>query len=180
MKLIEALITKIEAACQAVSVALIIAIMLIVFSDVVRRYIFNSPIPWAYDVISLYLMAGLFFMSLSYSYAAHAHIGVDILLQRLPVAGIRVVECLICVVAGPLFGLIALSGADRAYSNWVNQDVVSGAIAWPTWGGPAFMAFGAALLVLRLSFRFVGNAASLITGRNIVDPLPAGTHSGVE
>ena len=180
MKSIETAIDRIEAVCQAIAMALILAIMLIVFSDVVGRYVFNSPIPWAYDVVNLYLMAGVFFLALSYTYAAHAHIGVDILLNKLPSAGIRLIECITCLVAIPLFGLMAKAGINRSYENWTNGDVVSGPIAWPTWIGPGFMALGASLLVLRLAFRLVGNAASLATGKSFVKPLPTGTHMGAE
>jgi len=180
MKIIEALLRRLEAACQAIAAVLILSIMVIVFADVVLRYLFNHPIPWAYDLINLYLMAGLYFLALSYTYAAHAHIGVDILLQRLPVGGVRVAECIACGVAIPFFALMAGVGAGRAWENWVNGDVVSGPVAWPTWGGPAFMAFGAGLLVARLAFRFVGNVASLATGCDIVEPLELGAHGGAE
>jgi TRAP-type C4-dicarboxylate transport system permease small subunit len=180
MKALESLILRIEAVCQFVAMLLILAIMMIVFSDVVFRYVFSSPLHWAYDVVNLYLMAGLFFLALSYSYAAHAHIGVDILLAKLPTAGVRIIECVTCLVAIPLFGLIGWAGFHRSYENWTSGDVVSGPVAWPTWIGPAFMAFGAGLLVLRLAFRLIGNAASLATGNNLVEPLPVGTHEGVE
>lgn len=180
MKFIGALIRMVESVCQAIAAMLILAIMLIVFTDVVLRYLFNHPIPWAYDLINLYLMAGLYFLALSYTYAAHAHIGVDILLQWLPTAGVRVAECIACAVAMPFFALMARVGASRSYENWANGDVVSGPVAWPTWGGPAFMTFGAALLVVRLTYRLVGNMASVATGRNVVEPLELGTHAGAE
>ena len=35
-------------------------IMIVVFGDVVMRYVFNSPFSWAYDLIALYLMAAVF------------------------------------------------------------------------------------------------------------------------
>lgn len=180
MKSLETLIDRIEALCRAIAMELLLSIMLIVFCDVVGRYAFHSPIPWAYDVVNLYLMAGAFFLALSYTYAAHAHIGVDILLNKLPPAGIRLIECVTCVVAIPLFGLIAIGGINRSTENWTNGDAVSGPIAWPTWIGPAFMALGAGLLVLRLVFRFFGNAASLVTGRNVIDPLPTATQTRAE
>lgn len=180
VKTIERAIDRIEAVCQAAAAVLILSIMLIVFCDVVGRYAFNSPIPWAYDVVSLYLMAGAFFLALSYTYAAHAHIGVDILVNKLPPAGVRLIECVTCLVAIPLFGLTAISGVNRAYESWANGDAVSGPIAWPTWIGPGVMTLGASLLVLRLAFRLIGNVASLATGKNYVDPLPTGTHTGAE
>jgi TRAP-type C4-dicarboxylate transport system permease small subunit len=176
----EDLLSWIEAVCKTLASILIVVIMLVVFSDVVCRYVFNSPLPWAYDVVNLYLMAGVFFLALSYSYAAHAHIGVDILLQRLSTRGLRIVECLTCVVAAPLFCLMALAGWDRAYENWINSDALSGPIPWPTWVGPALMAFGAGMLVLRLTLRLIGNVGSLLTNRDLIKPLPSTSHARVE
>lgn len=180
MKFVASLIDRVEAVCKAIAITLILSIMLIVFCDVVGRYAFHSPIPWAYDVVNLYLMAGAFFLALSYTYAAHAHIGVDILLNKLSTTGIRIIECITCLVAIPLFGLIAIGGVSRSSENWTNGDAVSGPIAWPTWVGPAFMALGAAILVLRLMLRLVGNVASLTTGRNLIDPLPTATQTRAE
>lgn len=39
------------------------AVMMIVVGDVFMRYTFNRPFSWAYDLIALYLMAGLFYFA---------------------------------------------------------------------------------------------------------------------
>ncbi|HEX2059972.1 MAG TPA: TRAP transporter small permease subunit, partial [Thermoanaerobaculia bacterium] len=48
------------------------AIMLVVVTDVVLRYFVNAPLSWSYELISLYLMVGLFFFSLSDALAHHS------------------------------------------------------------------------------------------------------------
>ena len=74
-------LATIEKAVSSIAAFFMFAIMIIVFSDVVMRYAFNRPFSWAYDLISLYLMAGIFFLILSEAYASHAHVSVDILQQ---------------------------------------------------------------------------------------------------
>lgn len=180
MLTIERWLQRIELLCQWLTGLLIVAIMLIVFGDVIGRYLFNSPFRWAYDLINLYLMAGLFFLALSFTHAAHAHVGVGIIVQKLSDNGRRCAECLTCLVALPLFGLMCRAGAGRAWINWQNGDAMSGLIAWPTWVGAAVMAFGSGVLVLRLAFRLAGNVASLVTGTAIVAPLEAHGHVGGE
>ncbi len=147
-------------------------IMIVVFGDVVMRYLFNSPFSWAYDLIALYLMAGVFFLVLSDAYAAHAHVNVDILQQRLPPAGIRVTELVTCAVGIAVFTLIAWFGWLRAIDSYRAADVMAGAIAWPMWPSIALAPFGATMLALRLAGSFLGNVLSLATGRDVV-PLPA-------
>jgi len=180
MHTMERYLARLELLCQWLTGILILAIMLIVFADVIGRYLFNQPLRWAYDLINLYLMAGLFFLALSFTYAAHAHVGVDILVQKMSSCGRRLAECLTCVTALPLFALISYAGATRAWTNWANGDAMSGLIAWPTWVGAALMAFGSGVLVLRLLLRLVGNVASVATGRDLIAPLAAHGHAGGE
>lgn len=40
---------------------LMLAIMFVVVADVALRYLFNAPLSWSYELISVYLMVGLFF-----------------------------------------------------------------------------------------------------------------------
>lgn len=148
------------------------AIMVVVFCDVVMRYLFNSPFSWAYDLIALYLMAGVFFLVLSDAYEANAHVNVDILQQRLSPAGIRVTQLVTCIVGVTVFSLIAWLGWQRALDSYRSGDVMAGAIPWPMWPSIALAPFGAAMLALRLVVHFVGHLLSLVTGRDLI-PLPA-------
>lgn len=153
-----------------------LAIMTIVGFDVVMRYVLNRPLGWAYDLVGLYLMPGAFFLALSSTQAAHGHIGVDMLVQRLPPKGRRLAEILTSALAIPLFALIGWAGAERAYVDWVRANTLSGSIPWPTWVSSALIPIGTGLLVLRLTMLLVGHAASLVTGTNIVPLTPAAGH----
>jgi TRAP-type C4-dicarboxylate transport system permease small subunit len=159
--LIERIATAIAAACM-------FAIMIVVFSDVVMRYMFNRPFSWAYDLISLYLMAGVFFLVLSHAYAAQAHVSVDILQQNLPKPLVRVTEIVTCIVGMIVFAVIAWLGFWRAYESFINNDVVAGAIPWPMWPAIALVPFGAGLLTLRLSAHLIGHIGSLLTGQSLI------------
>jgi TRAP-type C4-dicarboxylate transport system permease small subunit len=171
---VDRVISKAERLCEAIADVSIFAIMLIVFSDIAMRYLLNNPIAWAYDVISLYLMAAAFFLSLSSTYSAHGHIGMDIFVRILPPRGRRAMEIVTCVLAIPLFGLMAVVGAERAYNHWINHDAISGLIAWPTWIGAAMVPAGAGLLIIRLTFRLVGQVASLVLNKDVVELIPIG------
>ena len=93
-------LTAIEKVTSIIAACFMFAIMIIVFSDVVMRYVFNRPFSWAYDLISLYIMAGVFFLSLSGTYAVNGHISVDILLPRFSAAIQR-----LCIIISNLVGL---------------------------------------------------------------------------
>lgn len=180
MSTLDRIISQLEAVFQIIADILIFAIMLVVFADVLLRYLFNSPLLWAYDLISLYMMAGVFFLSLSSTYAAHGHIGMDMLVRKLSPAGRRVSEIITCLTVIPLFAVMTEIGAERAYTHWANEEAISGLIAWPTWIGAAMVPVGAGLLILRLLFRLGGHIASLATGREFVALLPIAGEGVVE
>jgi TRAP-type C4-dicarboxylate transport system permease small subunit len=172
-------LTVIEKVTSAIAAFFMFAIMIIVFSDVVMRYVFNRPFSWAYDLISLYIMAGVFFLSLSGTYAVNGHISVDILLPRFAVPIQR-----LCIIISNMVGLaifipITWLGYLRALDNFSSADVLAGAIPWPTWASAALVPIGAGILALRLAVHLLANTASLLTGQDLL-PLPAISGHGAE
>ena len=168
-----------EKIASSIAAAFMFAIMMIVFSDVIMRYAFNKPFSWAYDLISLYIMAGVFFLSLSSTYAANGHISVDILLPRFSAAIQR-----LCIIISNLVGLaifipITWLGYQRALENFSSGDVMAGAIPWPTWASAGMVPIGAGILALRLAVHLIANTASLLTGEDLL-PLPAIAGHGAE
>lgn len=174
-----AALSVVERALMAVAMVMMLAVMFIVTADVFMRYIFNSPFAWAYDLISLYLMAGIFFLALSQAYADGAHVSVDVLQQSFSPRVKRLSECIVTSTAFVVFALMADFGLDRAIDAYVSADVVAGGIAWPTWPSIALMPLGAGLLCLRLALLFAGHLASLLTGHDVI-PVTAGGHEGGE
>ncbi|MEH2706570.1 TRAP transporter small permease [Bradyrhizobium elkanii] len=152
-------------------------IMMIVFGDVIMRYAFNKPFSWAYDLISLYLMAGIFFLVLSEAYASRAHVSVDILQQKFSPAMIRISEIVTCIVGIAIFSLIAYLGFLRAVDSFESADVMAGAIPWPMWPSIGLVPFGAGLITIRLVLHLVAHAISLATGRSVI-ALPASHAAG--
>lgn len=169
----------IERLAIRIALTMMFAVMMIVAADVCMRYFLNAPFSWAYDLISLYLMAGIFFLGLSQAYAAGAHVSVDILQQQFSAPGKRLAEIITAAVGLVAFAAMTKLGYERALDAFVSKDVLAGAIPWPTWPSIALMPLGAGLLCLRLSVTLAGHIASLISGQNLV-PLPHGGHGTEE
>jgi TRAP-type C4-dicarboxylate transport system permease small subunit len=165
-------LATIEKIASTIAAVFMFAIMIIVFSDVIMRYAFNKPFSWAYDLISLYLMAGVFFLVLSEAYTERAHVSVDILQQKFSPAMVRLSEIVTCIVGITVFALIAWLGFLRAVDSFRSSDVMAGAIPWPMWPSIGMVPFGAGLITLRLAVHLIGHALSLATGRAVI-ALPA-------
>jgi TRAP-type C4-dicarboxylate transport system permease small subunit len=167
----------IEKAASSVAAAFMFAIMMIVFCDVIMRYAFNKPFSWAYDLISLYLMAGVFFLVLSEAYASRAHVSVDILQQKFSPRMIRVSEIVTCIVGIVVFSLITYLGCLRAIDSFRSSDVMAGAIPWPMWPSIGLVPLGSGLITIRLALHLIAHVISIATGRAII-PLPASHAAG--
>ncbi|MGA0593810.1 TRAP transporter small permease [Enterovirga sp. CN4-39] len=168
MRVLEAALRLVERVATTIAAVIMFAIMVIVGADVFMRYVFNSPFGWAYDLISLYLMAAVFFLVLSHTYVVGGHVSVDILQQKLPAKPFRVTEIVTTGVSFVVFVLIAWAGWHRMVDAFQQGDVLAGAIPWPTWPALALVPFGSGLLALRLAIDFVGHLGSLITGRDLI------------
>jgi TRAP-type C4-dicarboxylate transport system permease small subunit len=167
----------IERALTVVAVVFLFAIMVLVVADVFMRYVMNRPFTFTYDLIGLYLLASVFFLTLSDALRERAHVGVDILLSRLRPAGRRLSEIVTALTGLFVFVLICKVGFERAIENYQENDVLAGAIPWPTWISAALVPFGASVLVLRLALQLIGHVASLACGRDLY-PLPPVTGIG--
>jgi TRAP-type C4-dicarboxylate transport system permease small subunit len=161
------LLAAIERALTVIAVVFLFVIMVLVVADVFMRYAVNRPFSFTYDLIGLYLLAGVFFLTLSDALREHAHVGVDILLHRFSPAGRRLSEIVTALVGLFVFVLISKVGFDRALDNYQQNDVLAGAIPWPTWISAALVPFGCGVLVLRLALQLVGNFLSLVSGRDL-------------
>jgi len=119
---------------EETSIAVCLGLMtLITFSNVVARYIFNSNILWALE-LTVFLFAWLVLMGASYAVKTRIHIGIDVVLIRLP-APAKKIFALLAVSACLAFSIMLTAGSwdywlpfatDRA---WLETDD----IPMPTW-----------------------------------------------
>lgn len=150
------------------AVLIMALIMVIVVADVALRYAFNRPLAWAYDFISLYMMAGLFYFVLSSSYESRSLVNIDMLYERFPPKGKVFAHLVTNLSSIVFFMLIAYTCGLRAYEEFVAQEVVGGVIPWPTWISAATVTVGSVLLVARMAIEILDAFAQLSGRRPIV------------
>jgi TRAP-type C4-dicarboxylate transport system permease small subunit len=156
---------------------LTIIIMLIIVCDVVLRYFFRSPLPWATESIGWYLMVAVFYGALSGAFSRQSHVRVDILRNLAPPGFQRLLEIVTCLVAALVFGMIPIITAQRAWDSWLQSEVMSGVIEWPTWPPPAFVALGTTIITARLLLNAIAFSFGAMGNPDVIAlPSASGSH----
>jgi TRAP-type C4-dicarboxylate transport system permease small subunit len=164
-------IDAVDGVLMLVGCLMLFALMLVVVSDVTLRYLFNAPLQWSYEVISSYLMPGLFFMAVSHTLKANGHVSVDILHNYVSRRTRYVFEAICSVVALPVFALCTWVSAQRTWQDFQTAATSTSGLAVPTWTISLMLPIGFGLLSLRLLLNSSGFIASLLSGREVA-PLP--------
>ncbi|UCE32497.1 MAG: TRAP transporter small permease [Burkholderiales bacterium] len=148
--MIEKSIRAIERVFATLAGFALLGIMGVVCIDVMMRYAFNAPLGWVYDLVSLYVLATVFYLSVSRTFAADEHVRIDVLVRRFGPRAVRWLERIHLSCALPVFVAIAWLAVQEAVSAYAQDMVLSGPIPWPSWPTPALVAIGTTMLALRL------------------------------
>jgi len=130
----------IEVYCRLLNgvIALFLAIMVVlVFGNVVLRYGFNSGITVSEEV-SRWLFVWLTFLGAVVALKEHAHLGTDMLVSRLPVAGKKV-----CLVIGQL---LMLSIAWLVFQGSLEQATINWEVSAPVTGAPVAIFYASGIV----------------------------------
>ena len=128
-------------ACASVSVMAIL-----VFVNVIARFIFNSPLAVA-DEMSCYLFVLLSFMGTAIAARRKAHLGLTIVTDKLSPSAARKVQVLMYLIAAVFCLLIVIFGIEMVMSQYtLGQETAT--MQWPEWIYGLFVPVGAAFALL--------------------------------
>lgn len=150
------------------SAASILFMMLVLVVDVGGRYLFNRPLSWAYDIISIYLLPLIVYLAIADAYRRNQHISVDMLYNLMDRRLKRLVRLLSAVVVIGVMAPITWLAAGEAITRYQNDIVIAGSILWPTWIPALFLAVGGVLLILRAALDGVALIMALLQGSDTV------------
>jgi len=164
-------VDRIDDVLMVIGCLMLFALMFVVVGDVVLRYLFNAPLQWSYEVISSYLMPGLFFFAASHTLKAHAHVAVDIVHNYVERRTRYVLEAVTSVLAAPVFLLCTVVSARNTWADLATSATSTSGLALPTWTISVMLPIGFGMLTLRLVLNAIGYIATLVSGREL-KPLP--------
>jgi TRAP-type C4-dicarboxylate transport system permease small subunit len=146
----EKLILWLENAAMAVGALCAFSIMLALSYDALSRYLLHAPQPWAFDLISNYLLIGATYLVLSSTFRHRDHMNIDIIHMMLPKRARTAANIGSGVIAAIAFALIAYGNWNHVADAYERGAYFPGIILWPVWLSYLPIAIGTSLLVLRL------------------------------
>jgi TRAP-type C4-dicarboxylate transport system permease small subunit len=124
------------------------ALVVLVTTDVVLRYVFDAPLQWARDMNGLFLLMSIA-AALPHAWDRAYHIRMEVAYDRFPPGLKRAVDVMSAFAGVVFFGLMAFQAA--AYVPFMVRTGETGEdLLWPLWPYMAFMSVCAALTVVRL------------------------------
>lgn len=131
---------------------LILTASIILFANVVARYVFNLGLPWAEELVR-YQIVWMVFLGASVAARQGIHIGVDILIKFSPPAIGRVVDLAVHAIAVVFCAFVVFYGAELiAQTRAFGQ--ISPAMQVPMWLVQLAIPVGSALMGLRFAQQF--------------------------
>ena len=148
------MLKRIENLSTVLGIICLVIILLLTMSDVVRRYLFNSAIGWAYSLTCM-LMIVFVFMSLARSTREEIHVQINLVYNHLPAQMQRFAQ-LIWNIAG-LIAFALIGWQSVAYAIVILKESTPYSPELPVSAAIAYVviAFGCFLACLRLVLRFV-------------------------
>ncbi|MBL4615749.1 MAG: TRAP transporter small permease [Magnetovibrio sp.] len=147
---------------EALLAFLLAAMVLVTFTQVVARYVFNSGAIWALE-LTTFLFAWMVILGISYGIRVHSHIGVDALVKLFPPAGQRTFG-LLAVSAGITYaGLLLYGSWDHVVGIVYEYEIETQDLDIPLWIPQSVLIIGFALMLWRMlvmGFR-------ILTGRDV-------------
>ncbi len=144
---------------ESVIALLLASMVLVTFSQVVARYVFNSGAVWALE-LTTYLFAWLVLFGMSYGVKTGAHLGVDAFVKLFSKPGQRVLT-LIAAACCIAYGVILLVGAWEYIGKIYKFGIEAEDLPIPRWIPYSILPIGLALLIIR----FVEATYHIIIGK---------------
>jgi len=133
MKTIKKLTEKIASIALAVSSISILAALIVVTLDVTFRYIFQTPISGAMEIISFYCMIPIIFLPLLKLELEDGHIVTDLFFGKFTFRVQSILWLIRCLIGIIIFGFLAWFTFEQAVRSTSRGEIAMGISQLPIW-----------------------------------------------
>lgn len=147
---LDLLVTKIEYFLLFLCSLAIVVAMFLTTADVILRYGFRSPIPWAFDFVMLYLMPAAYYLAFAYGMKTGSHLSVDFFISHMPPFVLKRICPVILLIGAVLMFYITWRLFQETYESLVEGHTMFGPVAWLTWPTAAIIGISFFIFAIRL------------------------------
>ena len=124
------------------------AATLLVFAQVVARYVFNAGITWAPELVQHFFLWTVM-IGASYGFKHGVHLGVDVLMKKLPETQRRIMALVAVVVSLGFTGYMAYLSFFYVHEAY-KMDIITVDLQIPEWIPNLALPFGFTMISIRL------------------------------
>lgn len=138
---------------EAIICLLLVAMTVLVFADVIMRFVFNTGFLWSQE-LTLYMSAWFVLLGASYGLKQGSHIGMDAFVKIFPVGGRRLLTSIGCILGLIYCGLILYGGWEYLKKIKKIGIGLEDIPEFPAWIAQGVLVVGFAFLTIRLCILF--------------------------
>jgi TRAP-type C4-dicarboxylate transport system permease small subunit len=107
---IERILDRVDWLLSRLAAAVVLAVMVMIVCDVAGRYLFGRPLPWVYDLVSIYVINVVLYFMVSEVLRTQSHIELDLEIRLLPPRAWSVLQAIAWLAVAAALALAAWVG----------------------------------------------------------------------
>jgi C4-dicarboxylate transporter DctQ subunit len=152
----------IDTALNIIGVIFILILMLFTASEIIARYLFNTPIPGHVEDVEL-IMAAIVFLGIGYTQRVGAHIRMDMVIARIRGRFYHISEALSLLLGLIGYGIIFVFSLKFTIDAYQLGDVTE-YLYTPTWPSKLCVPVGCFFLCTRFIIQIIKNIGQAVVG----------------
>jgi TRAP-type C4-dicarboxylate transport system permease small subunit len=165
---VEGVLSKIEDYLNLASVFIIMFLMFFATTEIVGRYIFNSPVPGHVEIVEL-IMVGIVFFGIAYTQRVGGHVRMELFVTKvLKGRSYHIAEVITNILSLFVYLFILVYTFKATLFAYQIGDNTS-YLYWPTWPSKLAVPIGCLFLCIRFSVEIIQHTAQVIVGGEMRD-----------
>jgi TRAP-type C4-dicarboxylate transport system permease small subunit len=164
----EGVLSKIEDYLNLASVFIIMFLMFFATTEIIGRYIFNSPVPGHVEIVEL-IMVGIVFFGIAYTQRVGGHVRMELFVTKvLKGRSYHIAEVITNILSLFVYLFILVYTFKATLFAYQIGDNTS-YLYWPTWPSKLAVPIGCLFLCIRFSVEIIQHTAQVIVGGEMRD-----------
>lgn len=154
MKLFQRVLEPLVSVMGLVGIICVTLMMFHITTDVILRFVFNSPIRGTITIVSHYYMVILGFCSLAVAEARDAHVSVEVFTELMPRSVQSGLAAMAAFLAAIVFGFLAVrTWLEAIHKLEISAAIQQGSLTIPVWPSYFALPLGCGLMTLTALWR---------------------------